>query len=179
MSAIFNLIELKFLRTYPSQKPHLLFNSDGLEIWHDYPVIKYNKVKSCRRSAIYNLINLTFFMVYPSLKQYILFDSNGLAIWQGFPVITYIEVKSGRRSAILKLIKLNFFMVYPYLKPHILLNCNSLAIWSGFSDNIVKKWPIIGHFGRHDLVSVRILFNFELIRANSEVDIWYKLGSDK
>ena len=29
------------------------------------------------------------------------------------------------------------------------------------------------HFGRHDLVSVRILPNFELIRAISEMDIRY------
>ena len=44
MSAIFNLIELKFLRTlYPSLKLHLLFNSNGLQIWHDFTVIKHNK----------------------------------------------------------------------------------------------------------------------------------------
>ena len=44
---------------------------------------------------------------------------------------------------------------------------------------ILKKlWPIIGRFGRHDLVSVRILLNFELIRAISEMDIWYKFWSE-
>ena len=39
---------------------------------------------------------------------------------------------------------------------------------------IKKLWPIIDHFGRHDLVSVRILPNFELIRAISKMDIRYK-----
>ena len=53
-----------------------------------------------------------------------------------------------------------------------------LAIWFGFPDiTHIKKImtvAIIGHFGHHDLVSARILPNFELIRAISEVDIWYK-----
>ena len=72
---------------------------------------------------------------------------------------------------------LTFFMVNPYLELHILLYSNGLAIWSGFPDiTHIKK--IIGHFGRHDLVSVRILLNFELIRANSEIDIWYKFWSE-
>ena len=44
---------------------------------------------------------------------------------------------------------------------------------------ILKKlWPIIGHFGRHDLISVLILPNFELIRAISEMDVWYKFWND-
>ena len=75
---------------------------------------------------------------------------------------------------------LTFFMVYPYLELHILFYSNGLAIWSGFPDiTLIKKlWPIIGHFGRHDLVSVRILPNFELIRAISEIDIWYKFWSE-
>ena len=44
---------------------------------------------------------------------------------------------------------------------------------------ILKKlWPKIGHFGRHDLISVQILPNFELIRAISEMDVWYKFWND-
>ena len=60
---------------------------------------------------------------------------------------------------------LKFFMVYPYLELHILLYTNRLAIWSGFPDitQIKKIMAVIGHFGRHDLVSVRILPNFELV----------------
>ena len=69
---------------------------------------------------------------------------------------------------------LKFFMVYPYLELHILFYSNGLAIWSGLKN----LWPIIGHFGPHDLVSVRILPYFELIRAISELDIWYKFWSE-
>ena len=71
-------------------------------------------------------------------------------------------------------------MGYPYLKLHILCNSNGLAIWSGFPDitHSKKLWPIIGHFGRHDLISVRILPNFEFIRAISEMDVWYKFWND-
>ena len=32
--------------------------------------------------------------------------------------------------------------------------------------------------GHHDLISVRILPNFELIRAISEMDVWCKFCSD-
>ena len=55
----------------------------------------------------------------------------------------------------------------------------SLAIWSGFPDiTHIKKimadnrpfWP--------DLISVRILPNFELIRAISEMGVWYKFWKD-
>ena len=72
---------------------------------------------------------------------------------------------------------LKLFIVYPYLELHILFYSNGLAIWSGFPDitHIKKLWPIIGH---HDLVSVRILPNFELIQAISEMDIWYKFWSE-
>ena len=72
-------------------------------------------------------------------------------------------------------------MVYHYLKRHILFNSNGLAIWSGFPDiTHVKKIManLIGHFGRHDLVSVRILPYFKLIRAISEMDMWYTFWSD-
>ena len=85
MSAIFNFIELKILRTYPSLKPHLLFNGNGLAIWNDWPAIKHIKVKRGRRSPFLYLIKLTFFMVYPYLKPHILFNSNDLDISSGFP----------------------------------------------------------------------------------------------
>ena len=82
MSAILNLIELNFFRTYPSLKPHLLYNSNGLvqNLGKNFPVIKHNKVKSGRRSAILNLIKSKSFMIYPYLKRNILFNSNGLTI---------------------------------------------------------------------------------------------------
>ena len=35
----------------------------------------------------------------------------------------------------------------------------------------LKKMPVIGHFGRHDLVSVLILPNLEIFRAIGEIDI--------
>ena len=39
------------------------------------------------------------------------------------------------------------------LKPHILFYSNGLAIWHGFRDiTHIKKWPIVEHFGRCDLV---------------------------
>ena len=72
-------------------------------------------------------------------------------------------------------------MVYPYLKLHILFYSNGLAIWSGFPDIMhlkKKQWLIFGHFGHLDLVSVRIFQNFQLIRAFSEMDIWYKFWSE-
>ena len=62
------------------------------------------------------------------------------------------------------LIKLKFFMVYPYLKLHILFNSNGQAIRSGFLDIMHIKKIMADNLGRLDLVSVRILPNFELIR---------------
>ena len=66
-------------------------------------------------------------------------------------------------------------MVYPYLKLHNLFHSNGLAIWSGFPDitHIKQIMADNRHFGRHDLVSVQNLPNFELIRANSGMDIRY------
>ena len=89
-----------------------------------------------------------------------------------------VSIGSGCRSAILNLIKLNFFTEYPYLKLHILFYSNGLAIWSGFPDiTHIKKNN--GRFvGHRDLVSVRILPNFKLIRVISEMDIWYKFCSE-
>ena len=69
----------------------LVFHSNGIAIWHGFPVITHIEVKSGRRSAISNLIKLKFFMVYPYLKLHFLFYSNGLAIWSGFPDITHIK----------------------------------------------------------------------------------------
>ena len=92
MSSILNLIQLRFLRTYSSQKPHILFNSNGLAIWQGFPVITHIEVKSGRRSAIFDLIMLKIFMVCPYLKLHILCDINGLAIRSGFPDITLLEL---------------------------------------------------------------------------------------
>ena len=69
-------------------------------------------------------------------------------------------------------------MVYPYLKLHILFNSNGLAIWSGFPDITHSKKIMADNLGRHDLISVRILPSFELIRAISGMDVWYKFWSD-
>ena len=81
-----------------------------------------------------------------------------------------LSIRIGRRWAILNLTKLIFFMVYPYLKLHILFNSNGLAIWSGFPDiTHIKNSGLCCH----DLVSVRILPNFELVRTISEVDIFF------
>ena len=44
-SAIWNLIELKILRTYPFLKPHMLFHSNGLAIWHGLPDRSTIKIK--------------------------------------------------------------------------------------------------------------------------------------
>ena len=41
--AIFNLIKLKCFRAYPSLKPHILFSSNGLAIWHGFPDITHLK----------------------------------------------------------------------------------------------------------------------------------------
>ena len=73
------------------------------------------------------------------------------------------------------LIKFKFLRAYPYLEQHILFYSNGLAIGSGFPDIThmkKKQWAIIGHFGRHDLVSVRIFPNFKLILTTGEIDIW-------
>ena len=76
---------------------------------------------------------------------------------------------------------LKFFMVYPYLELHILFYSNGSAIWSGFPDITYIKKIIADNrpfWQPYDLVSVRILPNFELIRAISEMDIWLKIWSE-
>ena len=43
--AILNLIEVKIFRAYPSLKTHILFYSNGLAIWHDFPDITQISLK--------------------------------------------------------------------------------------------------------------------------------------
>ena len=44
MTAILNWIELNFLgHVYPSLKPHILYHSNGLAIWHGFPDNKHIK----------------------------------------------------------------------------------------------------------------------------------------
>ena len=44
--AILNLIKLKIYRAYPYLKPHILFCSNGLAIWHRLSDIRHIKVKA-------------------------------------------------------------------------------------------------------------------------------------
>ena len=60
-----NLIQ--FYMVYPYLKLHILFNSNGLALWHSFPVITHIEVKSGRKSAILNLIK----------KLQTLFNSSG------------------------------------------------------------------------------------------------------
>ena len=84
----FVLDQVEISTGYPHLKPHILFDSNDLAIWHGFPVITHIEGKSGRRSAILNLIKLNFFMIYSYLKLHIFFNSNGLAIWSGFQDIT-------------------------------------------------------------------------------------------
>ena len=43
-SVILNLIKLTFFRAYPSLKPYMLLNGNGLAIWHSFPDIMHIKV---------------------------------------------------------------------------------------------------------------------------------------
>ena len=63
------LIELKFFKAYTSLKPHILFYSNGLPIWHGFPDITHIEINNSRKSAILNLIKLNFFRAYHSLKH--------------------------------------------------------------------------------------------------------------
>ena len=94
MSAILNLMELIFFRTYHSLKPHILFYSNGLAIWHNCPDITHMKVNNGCQSDIFNFIRLSqqwrgvshfeidgveiLHCISLSLKQYIFFDNNSL-----------------------------------------------------------------------------------------------------
>ena len=40
--------------TLPCLKPHILFHSNGLAIWHGFPDIRHNKDKNGRKSPILN-----------------------------------------------------------------------------------------------------------------------------
>ena len=68
-SAILNLIKLKKIMVYPHLKSHILFDGNGLAIWHGFPVLTYIEVRSGCTSAILNLIKLKFFMAYPCTFQ--------------------------------------------------------------------------------------------------------------
>ena len=41
---ILNLIEFSFFRAYPYLKPHIVFYSNDLAIWHGLPDISNNKI---------------------------------------------------------------------------------------------------------------------------------------
>ena len=121
---------MQFLRTYPSLKLHLLFNSDGLAIWHYFPVIKHIKVKSGNRSAILKLIKLIFFTVYPYLQPHIFFNSNGLDRNLG-RFSSYYVYSIEKHSKVNKFYQSEISRAYP---PPLLFYCNGLAIWYGFPD---------------------------------------------
>ena len=61
-------------KPYPFMKPHILFYSNGLGIWHGFSkkYITHIKVNNGSKSPILNLSELQFFRTYPSLKPYIL-----------------------------------------------------------------------------------------------------------
>ena len=61
----FKLDKLNIFRSYPYVKPHILFCSNGLAIWHGLSDIKHIKVNYGRLSAIFNLIKLKFLRAYP------------------------------------------------------------------------------------------------------------------
>ena len=92
MLAILHLIDLKFLRSYPHLKPHILFYSNGPAIWHGLSDIRHIKVNYGRQSTILNLIEFKFFRAYPYLKPDSLFHSDGLAIWHGWSDNRHIKV---------------------------------------------------------------------------------------
>ena len=73
MSAILNLIKLKFCRAYPSGKLHILFFCNDLAICHCFPNIKHINVNNGCKSEILNLIEWNIFKVYPFLKLHICF----------------------------------------------------------------------------------------------------------
>ena len=57
---LFNLIELAFLRVYPSLKPHISFYSNHIAIWHSFPDITHINVNGGLELAIFKLIKLIF-----------------------------------------------------------------------------------------------------------------------
>ena len=57
--AIFNLINLK---------PHILFHSNGVAIWHGLPDITYINANSCCQTENFKFDEVEFFRAYPSLK---------------------------------------------------------------------------------------------------------------
>ena len=107
MSAILNLMELNFFRTYHSLKPHILFYSNGLASWHNCPDITHMTVNNGCQSDIFNFIRLNQQWTYHSLKPHILFYSNGLASWHNCPDITHMTVNNGCQSDIFNFIRLS------------------------------------------------------------------------
>ena len=96
MSAIFIVIELNIFRTFPSLKPHLLFNSNGLAIWFDFQFlrIKWAEVGHFEFDQVETFHGISH---ETYMKPHILFYGNGkdsnrifvnsIAIWNGFPLI--------------------------------------------------------------------------------------------
>ena len=56
-------VRLSVYLAYPSLKPHILFHSNALAVWHRFPDITQTKVTNGRKSAIFNLIELKMFSV--------------------------------------------------------------------------------------------------------------------
>ena len=71
-------------------KPHILFHSNGLDMWHVFSDIRHIKVMSDGWS-------FRIWSIFPYLKPHILFHSNILAIRHGFPDIRHIKVMSDDR----------------------------------------------------------------------------------
>ena len=52
------------LGEYPSLKPHILFCSNGLAIWHSFPDFIHIDVNNNLKSAILNLIKLKLHILF-------------------------------------------------------------------------------------------------------------------
>ena len=64
-ASLLNLIKLRFFRSYPSLKPHILFYSNGLDKWHGFPDITHINVNNGYKSAILSMIELKFLQGMP------------------------------------------------------------------------------------------------------------------
>ena len=113
MSAFLNLIKLKSFRTYPSLKLHLLFNSNGLAIWHSFPIINFFHAISLPETSIF-------------------FKRDGLAIWERFSAITYIQ--KWTQVGYFKFDQVEIFHGSCISLPETDHLLNGPAIWPGFSD---------------------------------------------
>ena len=89
-SAVFSLIELMFFSKSldvttplpPPPKTSHLFYCNCLDIWHDFPDSRHNKVNNDLQSTIFNSMELFFSGRIPS----------GLVIWHSSPDIRHIKV---------------------------------------------------------------------------------------